>query len=146
MAALKFRCSQVELLLVRFRRELGFFDEALRLDLLDACVFAAPHFAGAQENCQPITFPKGQTSTTIKGVAPASGPVCYTFNTDAGRTAKLKVAGTTSLQVFSFPAERRDAAGLHGGGGAEVARYPDVGYSSSSLSGFSEAASAVPAI
>jgi hypothetical protein len=61
---------------------------------LTACVLAAPHFVGAQENCQPISFPKGQTSTTIKGVAPTSDPVCYTFNTDAGRTAKLKVAGT----------------------------------------------------
>jgi hypothetical protein len=78
---------------------------------LTACVFATPHFAGAQENCQQVIFPKGQTSTTIKGAVPNESPVCYTFNTDAGRTAKLKVTGTNmAMTVYDVGDDRLEFA------------------------------------
>jgi hypothetical protein len=71
-----------------------------------ACACAIP--ASAQENCKPVTIPKGQTITTIQGTAPASGPVCYMFNTEAGRMAKLKVSGTNMAMTILDIADDRE--------------------------------------
>jgi hypothetical protein len=84
-----------------------------RIFLAAVCAVAIP--AHGQDNCKPVVFPKGQTITTLQGNAPAMGPVCYTFDAAAGRTARLKVTGTNMAmsvvdvgddrEEFNFPTQ-----------------------------------------
>jgi hypothetical protein len=70
---------------------------ALALAASLACAPPAP----AQQNCQRISFARGESSTIITGVAPAEDVLCYEFAAQAGQTATLKVLSGRNV-IFSI--------------------------------------------
>jgi hypothetical protein len=81
--------------------------------------FAIP-VAQAQDTCAPIQFARGQSSATVKGVAPLGAPfACFTFVAGRGQTATIRLThsnGNTAFNVdgvvdnqdkYSFRAEAR---------------------------------------
>ncbi len=53
--------------------------------------------AAQAENCETIQFPRGHSSTTIKGVASPDSMKCYQITAAAGQTAAITISGVSMM-------------------------------------------------
>ena len=85
---------------------------AIRLGLVAAGIAAgASGFSRAHADgpCTQIRFETGQSSSTIRGLAPAGDVVCYTMATGRGQTAVLKViSGNNTIFAIDGLVDARD--------------------------------------
>lgn len=63
-------------------------------------IFGTASPALAEPPCRAIRFPPGASRTTINGVAPATGALCYTLATGNDQTARLQVTSGRNV-IFS---------------------------------------------
>lgn len=59
--------------------------------------------ANAQDNCKPIKFPRGTTSTVVHGLtepSDSSAVACYIFAAAAGQTANLSVSKNMAMSII----------------------------------------------
>ena len=68
-----------------------------------------PASAYAQDKCAPIQFGRGQSSATLRGMAPPNEMVCYTFAAGAGQMASLKVTGRNMMMSVIGIGDARDS-------------------------------------
>ena len=64
--------------------------------VLFTVLFSAFNIAYAAE-CETIRFRKGESSGTVRGIAPAEDIVCYKMTTGQGQTATLRVTAGENI-------------------------------------------------
>lgn len=68
--------------------------------LLAGLAISAGH---AQERCTPIHFAPGQSSATVKGIAPFGTPfTCFTFAAGRGHTATIRLTQSNGNIAFNI--------------------------------------------
>lgn len=76
----------------------------IRLAVLAYCGLMTAH-AIAQDQCKPIQFTRGASSTTVSGTASNSEApaTCYTITTGKGQTARVRLTRKGSDTAFTIP-------------------------------------------
>ena len=63
--------------------------------------FAVP-VAQAQDKCAPIQFARGQSSATVRGIAPFGPPfACFTFAATRAQTATIRLTQSNGNTAFN---------------------------------------------
>jgi hypothetical protein len=78
---------------------------ALAIGLLASTLGTQVGHAGG---CEMIRFERGQSSGTLRGVAPPEDSVCYEMTTGAGQTATLEIKGRNVMFSIDGVVDGRD--------------------------------------